>query len=252
MPRQSGKDSSRNECDLRRGDDLDAILSIIVPAWNEERRLRETLQALQRLGDGRNLRTQLIVVDDGSTDKTAERASGLADRIVRHPRRLGKGAALESGMRHAEGGIILFADADLGGSAVHLARLLEPIAQGKADMAIARFAQASAAGGGFGFVKRLAARGIYGLTGLRTTAPLSGQRAITRELLHRVGRFPRGFGIEVGLTIDAARLGFRICEVPLPLAHRETGRTLAGFCHRGRQFLAVGKTILHRWARSPS
>lgn len=234
-----------------KGDELDAIVSIIVPAWNEERRLLETLHALQRLGDGSDWRTQLIVVDDGSADQTAEQASGLADRIVRHPRRLGKGAALESGLRYAEGGIVLFADADLGSSAEHLARLLEPVVRGEADMAIARFAQ-SPAGGGFGFVKRLAASGIYRLTGLHTAAPLSGQRALTRELLHRIGQLPQGFGIEVGLTIDAARLGFRICEIPLPLTHRETGRTLSGFWHRGRQFVAVGKTILHRWARTSS
>src|SRR5690606_2730003 len=113
-------------------------------------------------------------------------------------------------------------------SAVHLAALIEPVAAGRTDMAIAVFA-APSQNGGFGIAKRVAQAGIYRLTGRRLAAPLSGQRAIRRELLQSIGRLPQGFGIEVGLTIDAARMGWCIAEVPLPLKHRELGKTMRGF-----------------------
>lgn len=229
---------------------MGTTVSIIVPAWNEERRIGATLEALHRIrGDAAApLWTELIVVDDGSTDKTADEASRWATVVIEHTRRLGKGAALRSGLTRASGDVVLFADADLEHSAVHLAGLLQPVLNGEADMAIARFS-APAARGGFGIVKRLAGGGIFKLTGLRFEAPLSGQRAVRSQLLRHVGQLPEGFGIEVGLTIDAARLGYRICEVPLPLRHRETGKSLSGFWHRGSQLLAVGKTMLYRWMR---
>ncbi|MDF2714179.1 MAG: hypothetical protein K0R28_1104 [Paenibacillus sp.] len=229
---------------------MSATVSIVVPAWNEERSIGATLEALHQLRgeSGKPLWTELIVVDDGSSDRTADEAARWATVVIEHSRRLGKGAALRSGWTRASGDIVMFVDADLECSAVHLAGLLEPVQNGEADMAIARFS-AAAVNGGFGIVRRFAGRGIYKLTGLRFEAPLSGQRAVRSQLLRQLGRLPEGFGVEVGLTIDAARLGYRICEVPLPLSHRETGKTLLGFVHRGNQLIAVGKTMLNRWMR---
>lgn len=230
---------------------MDVSVSIIVPAWNEERTIGATLEALHRIRGraGERLWQELIVVNDGSSDRTAEVAADWATVVIEHDRRLGKGAALRSGWTRARGDIVLFADADLGPSAVHLAGLLAPVQSGEADMSIARFV-APAASGGFGLVRRFAGKGIYRLTGLKVEAPLSGQRAVRRQLLERIERLPAGFGIEVGLTIDAVRLGYRLCEVPLPLRHRETGKTLAGFWHRGSQLLDIGKTMLVRWRRT--
>jgi hypothetical protein len=129
-----------------------------------------------------------------------------------------------------------------------LSGLVDTVRSGEADMAVARF-ELPAARGGFGLAKKVAVSGIFRLTGMRLEAPLSGQRAVRSELLRSIGDVPSGFGIEVGLTIDAARLGYRICEVPLPLRHRETGKTVAGFWHRGTQMAAIARTILTRWVR---
>lgn len=227
-------------------------VSIVVPAWNEERSIGATLEALHRIradAGGAPLWSELIVVDDGSDDRTAEEAAPWATVVVEHDRRMGKGAAMRTGWSRAKGDVVLFADADLEHSAVYLAGLLDPIRSGEADMTIARFS-APAANGGFGLVKTFARGGIYRLTGLRLEAPLSGQRAVRSELLGRMNRLPEGFGIEVGMTIDAARMGFRIAEVPLPLSHRETGRTVRGFVHRGGQLLAIGRTMLSRLRRT--
>ncbi|RKN84679.1 glycosyltransferase family 2 protein [Paenibacillus ginsengarvi] len=229
----------------------DESVSIVVPAWNEENTIGATLEALHRIRGKTShpLWSELIVVDDGSTDLTAERASRWATVVIEHERRLGKGAAMRSGWMRAKGDIVLFADADLEHSAEHLAGLLEPVRRGEADMAVARFEQPSARGG-FGLAKRFAGNGIYRMTGLRFEAPLSGQRAVRSELLRKMRHVPVGFGIEVGLTIDAARLGYRICEVPLPLCHREMGKSLSGFWHRGGQMVAIAQTMLRRWSRS--
>ncbi len=220
-------------------------VSIVIPAWNEGETLGPTIHALKQMRDGYRW-DELIVVDDGSEDNTFELAFPLADQVIRHSRNRGKGASLETGWRRAKGEIVMFLDADLGPSSAYCYKLLEPVIDRSVDMAIARF-PASGRKAGFGLVKTLAVRGIYYLSGFRATAPLSGQRAVRRSVLERVGGLSAGFGVEVGLTIDAARAGFRIEEVPVPFRHRETGRDWEGFRHRGRQFVSVGRTLLHKW-----
>jgi hypothetical protein len=68
-------------------------------------------------------------------------------------------------------------------------------------------------------------------------APISGQRALCASVLTDVLPFAAGFGMEIGMSIDAARAGHRIAEIELHLSHRATGRTLTGFAHRGRQLI---------------
>lgn len=222
-------------------------VSIIVPAWNEARIIAETLLAIKeafvRLGQ---LELELIVVDDGSKDDTAIVATPYADRIICHSCNMGKGVALYNGWRMASGSYIIFLDADLGKSAGSVRLLLEPLLHDEYDMTIAELPSAHIQGG-FGLVKGLAIAGIYRLCGYHTRTPLSGQRAIRREVLERIGGLSRGFGVEVGLTIDVARAGFRIGELPVPFRHRESGRDLQGFYHRGKQFISVGRTLIHKW-----
>ncbi|RAV18633.1 glycosyltransferase family 2 protein [Paenibacillus contaminans] len=218
-------------------------VSVIIPAWNEAERIGETLFALQAQplgGDEKRLPfwDELIVVDDGSTDDTLRIARSFTDRLIRHPRNEGKGAAMESGFRLAKGDVILFLDADLGHSATHACKLLQPVLSDLADMTIAVFPK-PVNRSGLGLVKRLAQIGVRRLGGCNVRASLSGQRAMKREVLERIVRFERGFGVEVGLTIDAARQGFRIIEIELPFVHRYTGNDLAGWLHRGKQLCSV-------------
>ena len=185
-------------------------------------------------------------MDDGSTDGTAFKAEQYADLVIRHPRNMGKGIALHHGWEAANGQYIVFLDADLGCTADRVKLLLDPVMNGTLDMAIAEFPSANIQGG-FGLVKGLAVTGIYRLCDYRASAPLSGQRAIHRKVLKTIGGLSSGFGVEVGLTIDAARAGFRIGEILVPFAHRETGRDLRGFYHRGKQFISVGSTLIYKW-----
>lgn len=139
---------------------------------------------------------------------------------------------------------MLLLDADLEDSAVLAEALLAPVLSDEADMAIARFGGSGP--GGFGLARRLARWGIRVLAGLSVESPLSGQRAVHSYVLDRV-RLADGWGIEVALTIDAVRLGFRVLEVPVPMSHRETGRTWKGFLHRSKQFVAVARALLNRF-----
>jgi hypothetical protein len=70
-------------------------------------------------------------------------------------------------------------------------------------------------------------------------APISGQRALSQAAVADVLPFAAGFGMEIGMTIDAVRAGRRVTEVELDLSHRATGRTLSGFAHRARQLLDI-------------
>jgi hypothetical protein len=92
---------------------------------------------------------------------------------------------------------------------------------------------------------------IVQATGMRPRAPLSGQRALRVADLQALLPFAGGFGMEVGTTIDAHRAGLRVLEVQLPLEHRPTGLTPAGFGHRGRQLVDVIRAALARGRFGP-
>ncbi|HXF36799.1 MAG TPA: glycosyltransferase family 2 protein, partial [Actinomycetota bacterium] len=147
--------------------------------------------------------------------------------------------------RWAGADVWLFADADLGPTAGRLGPLVERVVAGGADLAIAVLPPQP--GGGFGVVKRLAARGIAALTGWEPREPLSGQRAVRASALAACRPLAGGFGVEVAMTVDALRAGHRVLEVPVDgLRHRPTGRGPRGFAHRGRQGVDVARALLRR------
>ncbi len=132
--------------------------------------------------------------------------------------------------------VFLLCDGDLGDSAAKLGALTDAVARGEGDVAVAAFARR--VGGGFGLALGFARWAIRTRTGgLRASAPISGQRALTRGALEDVLPFAHGFGMEIGMTIDAVRAGHRVVEIELDLEHRASGRTLAGFIHRARQLV---------------
>jgi len=210
--------------------------TIILPAYNEADRLGATIDAIIQL----KLCDEIVVVDDGSTDSTAEVAAERNVRVIRRPSNHGKGAALNAGLMGARGEIIVFLDADLGDSASNAGPIIDAVRNGEADLAVGAF---STPGGGFGIVLKLARAGVRMLSGFNPRAPLSGQRALRRSVLEAVYPFRTDFGVETAMLIDAVRAGFRVKEVPVNLSHRPTGRTLRGFMHRARQGFDVSRAI---------
>ncbi|WP_027340035.1 glycosyltransferase family 2 protein [Halonatronum saccharophilum] len=220
---------------------MNSSISILIPAYNEGDRIEKTVTALRGLN---NLK-EIIVIDDGSKDDTYLKADRVADKVICLESNQGKGVALDCGLEQAFGDVILLVDADLGESATEAKKLVGPVVEGKAHMAIAKFPPAKIKGG-FGLVKGLANFGLERMLKQSFESPLSGQRAIAREVLEGFPGFSRGFGVEVGLTIDAHRRGYKIVEVEVDMTHRETGRDLKGFLHRGKQFKDIAKVLLSK------
>ena len=221
----------------------DAPVIAIVTAYEEGDRLPATLDALRRAVPG----VRIVVADDGSTDDTPQVAAAAGVELVRSEKTIGKGGvatlAARTVVHHAlepDPPVFLLCDGDLGESAAQLGGLVDAVNRGECDLAVAVFARR--VGGGFGWAVGFAHWAIRNLSGLDLTAPISGQRALSAELFPVVVPFAPRFGMEIGMTVDAARGGFRVGEIELDLAHRATGRSLRGFLHRVRQlkdFLAV-------------
>ena len=228
-------------------------VAVVIPAKNEQARIAATVGGAASI-PGVDL---VLVVDDGSTDATAATAHEAGAVVIQHPSNRGKGAAMHSGAvavdeidRRQPAGdsshALLFLDGDLEDTAATVAPLVVPVREGTADMTIATLPPQRVAGGGHGLVVRLAGSGIERATGWKPTQPLSGQRCLTRTAFQAALPLARGFGVEVGLTIDLLRQGYRVREVEVPLQHRVTGADWRSQMHRGRQWLDVARALLGR------
>ena len=216
-------------------------LAAVVAARNEADRSGETVRALRAAFPG----GRIWVADDASEDGTAEVAMAAGAEVVSRGRPHGKGANVSAGADAALSvtpppRVVLLCDGDLGASAARLAPLVEAVGRGECDLAVASFSRR--VGGGFGLALGFAHWAIRRLCGLETEAPISGQRAMRVEVLRATLPFAPRYGMEIGMTVDAVRAGYRLREYELDLEHRATGRSLAGFTHRARQlrdFLGV-------------
>lgn len=234
-----------------------ASVAVIIAAKDEAARIVTTVSAARRIA-GVDL---VVVVDDGSSDATARLAADAGAVVLSHPRNRGKAAAMATGARTVAdqdindppvlGGarLLLFIDADLEHSAANAAALVAPVASGDADMTIAILPPQPTSGGGHGFVVRLARNGIQRLAGWTPTQPLSGMRCLSREAFEAASPLARGWGVEVGLTIDVLRAGLRVLEVPCDLQHRVTGSSWRGQVHRARQYRDVWLALADRRVR---
>ena len=140
--------------------------------------------------------------------------------------------------------VLVLCDADLGESARELGPLVDAVRNGEADLAIAAFS--TRAGGGLGLALAFARWAVRRRCGLSLRAPLSGQRALRMGVLEDLVPFAGGYGMEIGMTIDAVRAGHEVTEVELALNHRPTGRQLAGFLHRARQLASFVRVYVAR------
>lgn len=225
-------------------------VAAVVPAKDEADLVGATVRALIALPDV----ALVVVVDDGSQDATGEVAAAEGAVVVRHQANRGKAAALETGVaRLAEEEarlgsgehVILFADADLGGSAANLTPLVEPVLIGSADLTVAVLSP-SASSLGSGRTVRLARGQIEAMTGRAFEQPLVGMRCLTREALADALPLAVGWGAEAGMLVDVLRAGRRVAEVPIELTHRRTSGALKGRLHRAAQLRDVSTALLAR------
>ncbi|MFC0471018.1 glycosyltransferase family 2 protein [Halalkalibacter kiskunsagensis] len=213
-------------------------ISFIIPAYNEEERIGKTLETIKKYFPS----AEVIVIDDGSRDKTKEIAEMYADTVFSSSINRGKGYAMQQGWRLATRTYIACLDADLEESAKDVFSLIQPLQQGRADVTISIIKPGRQAG--MGFVKRRVQSIVLRETGVKLQAPLSGQRVFHRKWLKvLLKKAYHGFGIETQMTIDLLQAGAKCLEIPTTMQHREMGKDMKGFVHRIRQWADIKKQL---------
>ncbi|WP_048056107.1 glycosyltransferase family 2 protein [Pyrococcus sp. ST04] len=192
-------------------------ISIVIPAYNEEKRIGSVLSSIPSFVD------EVIVVDDGSSDNTAEVAKTHGAKVIRMNRNRGKGAAMREGVKVASGDVIVFMDADGQHDPKEIQKLLEPIAQGDADFVIGKRVVKA---GERPFIRKVSnfitTTLIRVKTGLKVEDSQSGFRAIKKEFLPEI-KSDR-YEVETEVLVKSAKMGARIVEVPISTRYDvETG-----------------------------
>ncbi len=195
---------------------------IVVPTYNEAGVIRETLQPLIALG------YSVVVVDDGSTDGTHEPIRDLPVRVIRHIINLGQGAALQTGMDFAlsrGARIIVHFDADGQHNHDDIERLVEPIAEGRAEVALgSRFLDRENAEE-IPFMKRLlllaATRFTVLVSGIRVTDTHNGFRALSRGAARRIRIMENGMAHASEILHQIARARLSYVEVPIKVLYTD-------------------------------
>ena len=209
-------------------------ISIILPAKNEADGLRKTLPALRDAIPG----AELIVVDDGSTDATAQVAAEHGATVLGAPYSMGNGAAIKRGARAATGEVLVFMDADGQHGAGHVRALLDKLGEGY-DMVVGARDRSGQAN-----VHRGLANAFYNslaswMTGHRIADLTSGFRAVRaekfREFLHLL---PNGFSYPTTSTMAFFRSAYPVAYVPIPVGRR-IGRSHIRPLRDGVRFLLI-------------
>jgi len=209
-------------------------LSIILPARNEA----STIAAVVSGARQEYPQAEIIVVDDGSSDETGRLAQDAGAAVVRHPVPLGNGAAIKSGVRAANGSLLVLMDADGQHAASAIASLLQRLEDGY-DMAIG----ARDAGSHASFARRIA-NGFYNrfaslISGHRILDLTSGFRAARAELFRRfLYLLPNGFSYPTTITMAFLRSGYPVGFVPIA-AGKRVGKSHIRPLRDGVRFLAI-------------
>lgn len=222
-----------------------ARLSVIIPAWNEAEGIaaicRRVLATEAELAAAGIPDLELIVVDDGSSDGTAEIAravDGVA--VIEHPSNRGYGAAIKTGFRAATGDLLAFLDADGTYPPESYPAMARRLLEERADIVVG--VRMSDPASGMPLVRRIGNRAFVGLVNLIGVAEItdsaSGQRILRRDALERLYPLPDGLNFTPVMTTRAIHEDLRMIEVPIRYEER-VGRSKLSVIHDGRRFLTT-------------
>lgn len=228
------------------------LVAVLIPALDEAAAIGGVLRGLAAVdASGFRLR-EVLVVDNGSRDGTADVARGAGALVVAEPRR-GYGAACLTGLAHLRAdppSVVVFLDADGSDDPAELPDLLAPILAGDADLVIGSRVRGALEPGALtpvqAFGNRLAAVLLRVLFGVRAT-DLGPFRAVRWEALERLRMRDRDYGWTVEMQARAARAGLRTAEIPVRYRRRAAGRSKVSGTLRG--VLGAGWKILFTIAR---
>jgi dolichyl-phosphate beta-glucosyltransferase len=228
--------------------------SIIIPAYNESRRIGSTLERVIEHLHEQKWSAELLVVDDGSKDSTVEIVGRFAAenpevQLIRNPGNKGKGYSVRNGMLNARGKFLLFTDADLSSPIIEAHKLFAAL-EGGADVAIgSRWKDVS-----LQFQRQPLLRRIYSRTfnfflrvlmGLNFYDTQCGFKAFTREAAQAIFPLQRvhRWAFDVELIFLARKLGFKVSEVPVRWGHDDRSKM-----HPFRDGFRMGMEVLKvRW-----
>jgi glycosyltransferase involved in cell wall biosynthesis len=222
-------------------------ISVVIPALNEEAAIGGVVHEVPS-----HLVHEVVVVDNGSTDRTAEVAAAAGARVVREPRQ-GYGAACLAGARAAvDADVLVFLDGDRNEDPAELPRVLAPVLEGRADLVLGSRLSGGATPGVLTpqqrFGNRLVTLLLRLLYGLRLT-DIGPFRAIPTRLLRDLGMEHMTYGWPVEMVVKAARRGYRIVEVPVTCRPRigrsKVAGTLKGSVLAGYHLLLT--TLRYAW-----
>lgn len=182
-------------------------VSIVIPAFNEESNVANVIKVANKI----SYITEIIVVNDGSTDKTEKIAKTAGAKVINHEHNQGKGSAIKTGFKKSKGEILAFIDADISNlTEQKIDAIIKPILKGKVDLTKTKFARES------GRVTELTAKPLLGFffPEVKFEQPLSGQFAGTRSALSKI-KFEKDYGVDVGIVLDADVHGIKIEEVDI-------------------------------------
>lgn len=191
-------------------------ISIVLPAKNEARAIQQTVKAIRQL----NRVDEIIVVNDGSTDDTAQIAEQAGAKVISHPYSKGNGAAIKTGARNAIGDVIVFMDADGQHDANDILKLIEKIEQGY-DLVVGARQKGSQASVGRGIANKLYNNLASYMSEHQVEDLTSGFRAVRAEKFKEfIYLLPNGFSYPTTSTMAFFRAGYSVTYVPIHAAKR--------------------------------
>ena len=210
-----------------------SFISVVIPALDEEEPIAEVVRAVA----GTNIPREIIVVDNGSTDRTAVHARAAGAKVVEEPRR-GYGRACRTGVRalSPECDIVVFLDGDGSDCPEFMSQLIEPIVAGTYDFVIGSRTRGQREPGSMNF-QQVASGYLAGfllrlLYGVRYT-DMSPFRAIRPDMLETLAMKEETYGWNLEMQIRAARAGLRILEIPVNHRCRTGGQSKVSGTLRG-------------------
>ncbi len=194
------------------------LLSVIIPCYNEAATLREILRLVREVA----LDKEIIVVDDHSSDNSyqilqSEAENDLRLRVIRHPRNMGKGACIRTGLREAQGEIVVIQDADLEYDPQDYYELVRPIAEGRVDVVFgSRFLGRHT---GMYFWNAVGNKGLTFITNFLFNAWISDMetcyKVMRTDIMRSLNLRSRDFRIEPEIAAKVLQQGHRVFEVPI-------------------------------------
>jgi glucosyl-3-phosphoglycerate synthase len=182
-------------------------VSVIIPAYNEEKTVAKVVGVVKSL----SYIKEVIVVNDGSSDQTAQNALDAGAMVINHPKNKGKGAAIKTGFKNSKGDIVVFLDADLHNLTKNqVNNIITPIMSGEADITKTKFKRET------GRVTELTAKPLlnFFFPEIKFDQPLSGQFAAKRSFLNKI-KLEDDYGVDVGIVLDADVMGMKVKEVDI-------------------------------------